>query len=197
MIVGVTTPHTPLVVPRAHDCMTFFLGSKERYQKTVAARTDTYYYTAGWLECRQRRKAGSMQKGVMIEKQANYDDWSRRYGEEESRYLQDVMEQWAKTFKHGMLVDFDFSKNLNLAAEVQKICADRGWTFEEVEGDIGLLQRWLDGGWSAEEFQVVRPGEKLIATCDDRIVGAQTLAKLSPCGGRSAPARGESRSTTK
>ncbi len=29
ILVGLTTQHTPLVIPRAHDCITFFLGSKE------------------------------------------------------------------------------------------------------------------------------------------------------------------------
>ena len=51
ILTGLTTAHTPLVIPRAHDCITFFLGSKERYQKMFASRPGTYYYTSGWLEC--------------------------------------------------------------------------------------------------------------------------------------------------
>src|SRR6476620_3424328 len=33
IIAGLRATHTPLVIPRAHDCITFFLGSKERYQQ--------------------------------------------------------------------------------------------------------------------------------------------------------------------
>src|SRR5215831_9487195 len=28
LVAGLSTPHTPLVIPRAHDCITLFLGSK-------------------------------------------------------------------------------------------------------------------------------------------------------------------------
>ena len=30
---GLTTDHTPLVIPSAHDCITLFLGSSKRYTK--------------------------------------------------------------------------------------------------------------------------------------------------------------------
>ncbi|MCX7825816.1 MAG: DUF1638 domain-containing protein, partial [Verrucomicrobiae bacterium] len=58
ILVGLTTAHTPLVIPRAHDCITFFLGSKERYQQFFTSHPGSYYYTAGWLECRRRRQRG-------------------------------------------------------------------------------------------------------------------------------------------
>ena len=54
IITGLTTTHTPLVIPRAHDCITLFLGSKERYREFFDAHPGTYYYTSGWLECRRR-----------------------------------------------------------------------------------------------------------------------------------------------
>jgi len=38
------------VVPRAHDCITLLLGSKERYAKLFGERPGTYWYSAGWLE---------------------------------------------------------------------------------------------------------------------------------------------------
>jgi len=36
MLEGLTTHHTPLVIPRVHDCITFFLGSKEHYKEAVS-----------------------------------------------------------------------------------------------------------------------------------------------------------------
>ncbi len=49
ILTGVTCSHTRLVIPRAHDCITFFLGSKERYQRCFGERPGTYYFTSGWL----------------------------------------------------------------------------------------------------------------------------------------------------
>ena len=60
ILTGLTTAHTPLVIPRAHDCITFFLGSKERYRRAFDSEPGTYYYTSGWLECCARRGDGAL-----------------------------------------------------------------------------------------------------------------------------------------
>ena len=49
-ITGLTAGKIPLVVPRAHDCITLFLGSRERYQDYFFANGGTYYMTTGWFE---------------------------------------------------------------------------------------------------------------------------------------------------
>ena len=54
-IVGLRAPAIELVVPRAHDCITLLLGSKERYAEEFEARPGTYYYSSGWLEYPDRR----------------------------------------------------------------------------------------------------------------------------------------------
>ena len=55
MLVGLKTDNVPLVIPRAHDCITFFFGSKEQYMEYYNSRPGTYYYTSGWLEHRKRK----------------------------------------------------------------------------------------------------------------------------------------------
>jgi len=49
-VIGIEARAIPLVIPRAHDCITLFLGSKERYQTLFSQRPGTYYHTSGWLE---------------------------------------------------------------------------------------------------------------------------------------------------
>jgi len=63
MLVGMTAPHTQLVIPRAHDCITFFMGSKERYQQYFNECPGTYFYTSGWLEYGQRKSERVPPKG--------------------------------------------------------------------------------------------------------------------------------------
>lgn len=48
-IVGVTAGHQGLLVPRAHDCISFFLGSPAAYQKSFSQYPGTYYLTPGWV----------------------------------------------------------------------------------------------------------------------------------------------------
>jgi len=49
-IAGLSAKQIPIVVPRAHDCITFFLGSRQRYQNYFFANGGTYFMTTGWFE---------------------------------------------------------------------------------------------------------------------------------------------------
>ncbi|MCX5641828.1 MAG: DUF1638 domain-containing protein [Candidatus Omnitrophica bacterium] len=49
-ITGLTGRRISLVVPRAHDCIAVFMGSRKRYQDYFFANTGTYFHTPGWLE---------------------------------------------------------------------------------------------------------------------------------------------------
>ncbi|MGA4577743.1 DUF1638 domain-containing protein [Limisphaera sp. VF-2] len=183
LLEGITARHTPLVVPRAHDCITFFLGSKERYQKAFFHRPGTYYFTSGWVECAQKRsRAGSgsalatpiLSQGATL---PNWEAWTRQHGESKARALMEVLREWTAHYTHGVLIEFDFTRSLGLAAQVRAICARQGWQFEEWEGDLGLLHRWLEGDWRPEEFLMVPPGHRIVATFDEDIVRAEPVTE--------------------
>src|SRR5271157_3866211 len=101
ILLGLGTAHTPLVIPRAHDCITFFLGSKERYQQYFTERPGTYYYTSGWLEFARRRGAkgpvwggASLPAGANFGIQGTYEEWVQKYGEDQAKYLMEEMSRW-------------------------------------------------------------------------------------------------------
>ena len=103
---------------------------------------------------------------------ATYDHWVKTYGEDQANYLLEEMSRWTNTYSHGCLVDFDFLKPLELPAKVRQICAEKGWSYNQVPGDLRLFQAMLDGPWPQSEFLVVQPGQKVIATFDERIIAA-------------------------
>lgn len=47
---GLTARGLPVVLPRAHDCITLFLGSKERYLEYFDSHPGVYFKTTGWIE---------------------------------------------------------------------------------------------------------------------------------------------------
>ncbi len=168
---------TRLVIPRAHDCITFFLGSRERYQRCFTDRPGTYYFTAGWLEVRARRGAeAAAGHGLFMPAQSaaagarEYELWVAKYGEEQAQYLRDVMAGWAAHYTHGTLIDFEFARGLACREQVQRVCTEKQWSYEELAGDLGLLQRWLDGEWAEADFLVVPPGARVVPSHDERIV---------------------------
>ena len=179
---GVTTAHTPLVIPRAHDCITFFLGSKERYQQCFHSKPGTYYYTSGWLECAKRRgSTGPIWGGASLPASANtnlkatYEQWVKKYGEDQAKYLLEEMSRWTDSYTHGRLITLDFVKHLKLHEEVRKICAERGWQYDEVQGDLSLFHKLLEGEWADADFLIVRPGQKVVATNDEQVIGVQPV----------------------
>jgi hypothetical protein len=183
----VTAAHTQLVVPRAHDCITFFLGSKERYQECFNAKPGTYYYTSGWLECAKRRGSkGPIWGGASLPAGANtgakgaYDEWVRKYGEDQAKYLLEEMSRWTDSYSHGTLIAFDFVKHLKLREEVQKICQERGWDFDELPGDMRLLHKLIEGEWTDADFLVVPPGQRIIATNDEKVIGTEPAPPPAP-----------------
>lgn len=181
ILLGLTATHTRLVIPRAHDCITLFLGSMERYQQSFSEQPGTYYFTSGWLECAQRRgDKGPVWGGASLPASANmsldlraaYAEWSKKYGEEQAKYLLEEMGRWTEAYSRGALIDFDFLAHLQLSEQVQQRCAEKGWHYQQLRGDMRLFQKLLDGDWPEADFLVVQPGQKVVATFDERVIGA-------------------------
>jgi hypothetical protein len=182
ILAGLKTSHTPLVIPRGHDCITFFLGSMQRYQECSEERPGSYYYTSGWLECLRRRgeKAGLMDQqflpsraGLKTGNEAVYEEWVQKYGEDGAKYLVEVMGQWTAHYTHGVLIDFDFTRPLQLHKKVEGICQARGWELDRIEGDLRLLKAWLEGEWDPDRFLIVRPGQKVVPSYKPGIIEAE------------------------
>ena len=179
ILTGVSTSHTPLVIPRAHDCITFFLGSKERYRECFDSKPGTYYYTSGWLECAKRRGTkgpiwggASLPAGANSNFKAAYDEWVKKYGEDQANYLMQEMNRWTDSYSHGTLITFDFAKHLKLREQVEEICKERNWEYSELPGDMRLLEKLLNGDWPEADFLVVPPGHKVIVTNDEQVIAA-------------------------
>ncbi len=188
ILAGLHCAHTPLVIPRAHDCITLFLGSKERYQELFDSRPGAYYYTSGWLECVRRRGVGALQQGTTympsnfkVAADATYAQWVEKYGEEQAQYLREVMGGWAANYNAGVLIDFDFTRQLGLREQVERICADQNWRYEELPGDLSLFRRWLAGEWNAEDFLVVPPGQSVEPSYEAGVI--RCAGGCQGCGG--------------
>ena len=172
---GLTTDHTPLVIPRAHDCITLFLGSKERYTKHFKESPGTYYYSSGWIE----RKDGSTEQGNMRmineeAKKKRFDSYVEKYGLDNAQYLIEMESQWATNYNSAALIDLGIGKKeiyRNFTQQVAKSC---GWDYEEIKGDTSLIQRFLDGNWTDQEFLIVPPGFQIVQTYNDQIIGIES-----------------------
>ncbi|HAZ63100.1 MAG TPA: hypothetical protein DCZ72_05750 [Armatimonadetes bacterium] len=171
LLVGLRARSSPLIVPRAHDCITLFLGSRERYNEEFAGKPGTYWYTSGWLECRTRRGRNVMDQtsGVVT---ATYEQFVEQYGEDNAQFLIEALSAWTEHYKRGALIFFEHDHVPALEAQVRAICEDRGWQYEAMTGDIGLLERLVAGEWDPKEYLVVPPGHEIVADWHGGVVAA-------------------------
>ena len=171
MLNGLRATHTPLIVPRAHDCITFFLGSKEGYAKYFDSSPGTYYYTAGWLEHRKRgNERPERRQNAALGGDTSFEALVEKYGEENARFLQETLGDWTKHYSRGVFIDFDFTSHLPYKKEAQDICEKRDWAYVEMQGDLTLLQNWVDGPWVDDDFLIAEPGQAIHPSYDEQII---------------------------
>ena len=169
---GLVARTKPLVMPRAHDCATIFLGSRERYQREHEATPGTYWFTEdnvkrgnalkGWL-----LGDGSRSDGV----NATYQEYVEKYGVENADYLMEALGEWQSHYQRGAFLETGLATDDSARENARQESELRGWRFEPILSDLGLIERLMNGEWDAD-FLVVQPGESLAMSYDDEVVKA-------------------------
>jgi len=186
---GLTARSIPLVIPRAHDCITLFLGSRTRYQEQFENYPGTYWYSQDYIE----RDDGSgtslsMGSGTDSDLQSVYADYVEKYGRENADYLMEVMGAWQQHYHRAVYIDLGVGDGSGVEKKAQDEATRRGWTFEHMTGDLILMRGLMESDWRSgttlqaqdqqqafeyeRNFLVVPPGKKVIMTYDADIIGA-------------------------
>jgi len=165
-VTGLKSTRYPLVIPRAHDCATLLLGSKEKYREVFdAASGGLYWYSAGWLE-----NAVMPSRGRVERLRAEYEE---KYGEDNAEYLMEMEQNWLKEYKACAFIDWPAMDNRAHIA-FTKDCADYlGWTYTQLSGNDSLLRDFLSGHWDDERFLVVPPGQSIGQSYDAGILKSE------------------------
>ena len=169
---GLVARTKPLVLPRAHDCVTIFLGSRERYLHEQASAPGTYWFTEdnikrgnafmGWL-------LGSSERSDGVK--ATYEEYVEKYGRENADYLMETLGGWQQHYSRGAFLETGLAPDDVALQRARAETEQRGWQFESILSDLTLIERLLNGEWN-EDFLVVQPGETLVMSYDDDIIKA-------------------------
>ncbi len=170
-ICGLRAP-LPLVVPRAHDCITLLLGSRQRYRAYFDRHPATYYLSTGWMERAGDPNEQPNSVTARLGLSASYVDYVARYGEEKAHYLMETLGDWMRHYRRLAYIDTGFGDFTHYKEAARREAAERGWEYEELQGGTVLLQRLLDGEWAAEDFLLVPPGFSIVAADDDDAIVA-------------------------
>lgn len=164
----------PIVIPRCHDCITLFLGSRARYNEEFAAHPGTYYYSAGWIE----RKQGEVSQGFIDgmhegRYHQRYLEYVEKYGEDNAKFLIDQETQWLQNYTRVALIDVGLGDIDGYRRFTRELADSRGWEHAEIAGDISLIRRLAEGNWDSEDFLVVPPGHKITESFNELVLESQ------------------------
>ena len=143
-LVGVKAGPQGLVVPLAHDCLAFFMGSHAEYKRRFDMRPGTYYLTQGWLAC------GKDPLGCMRE------DYEPRLGPERAEWC---MREEIKHYTHISLIDTTVGDLEALRKRTRENCAFFEKQYEEIPGSLDFFRKLLRGPHAPEEFLLLKPGQ--------------------------------------
>lgn len=175
-LVGVRAGHTPLVIPRAHDCITLFFGSRKAYRNYFDAHPGTYYGTTGWME-RNDTDEGRAERpaydtpGVMarLGLTESYEQLVARHGKDNADYIIETLGGWEKAYDCLCYLEMGVCDESPFIESARQRASNRGWRFEQRPGDWSLLRRLFCGPWD-EDFLIIPPGGRIVARNDETIL---------------------------
>ena len=165
--VGLRAKKTPLIIPRAHDCITLLLGDRRRYAELFEQNSGgVYWYSQGWVEC------------TLMPGKERYDlqyaDYLEKYGEDNAQYLMEMEQGWMREYRKAIYIRWpgdgerDEQKTKDAAAYLK-------WEYEGIQGDTSLLRALVDGPWDEGLFLVLPSGQPVAASNDPTIVKAGSI----------------------
>jgi len=161
---GIAPRSLPIALPRAHDCITLLLGSKERYAEYVAQHPGTYWYSPGWN--RHHTPPGRERHDRILA------EYVEKYGADNAQYLMEMQQHWFSAYDRAAWVDLGFGVEQADISYTQSCATWLGWHFDQQRGSPDLLRALLAGEWDESRFQVIRPGQAFRAVADERIITA-------------------------
>jgi hypothetical protein len=172
-VVGLRAGKIPVVLPRAHDCIALFFGSRQRYNAYFNEHPGVYFKTSGWVE--RGGSAGELSQLSIAHKAGmdmTYEELVARYGEDNAKFLHEQLCDMTRNYTQFTFIEMGVEPSEQFERQVREEAAGRGWRFEKIRGDMALIQRLVDGPWDEGDFLVVPPGRQVAVDYGEGIVKA-------------------------
>lgn len=165
---GLKTKKVKLVIPRAHDCMTLFLGSKERYKNIIDNNKGVYWYNHAWID----QTPMPSKKRMEISK----NDYYEYYDEDNAEYLYELEVQGLMQYRYGMLIKSPLVDNEPYKEFLlNEVCDEFNWQYKEEMGDVNLIENIINGIFNENEVLVLNPNEEIGMSLDLDILKGKVM----------------------
>jgi len=168
-VAGLKSDDHEIIIPRIDDCISLFLGSRERYVEEFKKDPATYYLCRGWIE-----HGGDPYRLYL--KWTGRDDripegwfstgktYDRSFDEETARML---VHELLKNYRRIILIDNDDLEKAHrdyardMAAFMREIIG-REIELVDIKGSSRLLEKVLGEKWDGSEIIRVKPGQEIL-----------------------------------
>ncbi len=169
-LAGLQAREIPLVLPRAHDCITLFLGSRERYRTVFDEHPGTYFLTSGWIERGETR--GELEEYSIQQRTGmnlSREELVAQYGEDNADYILETLRGQAH-YDRFTFIEMGIEPDERFEKEAARRARERNWELMKRPGDMSLLERLINGPWSEEDFLLVPEGRRIRPSYDETVV---------------------------
>ncbi|MGD9497345.1 MAG: DUF1638 domain-containing protein [Armatimonadota bacterium] len=181
---GLVARGITVVIPRVHDCLTLFLGSREEYRRQFRRHPGTYYITPGWFT----HKLGLDQTGRLrawsldARDHPRFAELSERFGADAATEIVSFLGSWKRNYTRVAVIDTGCGQSEECLGLAQRIAANLGWSCERLVGDTTMLRELVTGEWDPARFLVLEPGQRSESSGDDQVLVAVSAGGAAPGG---------------
>jgi hypothetical protein len=164
--VGLQARTMPLVIPRAHDCCTILLGSKDAFRTYFSDNPSRPFSSAGYLE-----RGDYYMRVEDGENRMHYGDayaaYVEQYGEENAKYIWETMHPaHVEIDQQAFFIEIPETAELGYAAQFKTRVEAEGKTCTVLPGSLEIVRKLLDGEWDEQVFLKVAAGRTVQGVYD-------------------------------
>jgi hypothetical protein len=172
---GLRARSTPLVLPRAHDCIGILMGGHAYYLAYFENHPGVYYRSPGWIEFQAPgqwlQPAEATSKNSLGERRTR-EELIAQYGEENGSYLFEEFRAYRRNYSGLTYISTGVPSDESSRDQARTEAERENWAFDEVRGSLALLQALVNGDWDPAKFLVVPPGATVHAALGESVVTA-------------------------
>lgn len=165
---GLVARSIPLVIPRAHDCCTIFLGSKDRFLEHFKDNLSAEWSSAGYME-RGGAYLRETDTGKLLGADKTYQDLIEQYGEENAQYIWETINP-KSNFDELIYIEIPETAHLGYQERIKELAKEQGKSVRVIDGDMRLILGLIEGKWSTDDYLIVPPGKSIKPVYDQKEV---------------------------
>jgi len=166
---GLKARTLPLIIPRAHDCCTIFLGSKQKFQEHFSEKLSSQWSSVGYME-RCDDYLRDTDTGKMMGLDKDYEELVEQYGEENAKYVWETLHPVIHS-DELIFIDVPELSHLGTVETMRTFAEEESKKLKVIEGDMRIITGLIYGNWQEDDYLLVEPGKEVKALYDqDKVI---------------------------